>query len=66
MQKKNGERKRLVNPVRAGLVSDPKVYRYCGYAESVAGNFVTSSVPGVDSFEAWVVIEKFILISIKH
>ncbi|WP_168442266.1 transposase [Pontiella desulfatans] len=27
-----------LNPVRAGLVDDPRDYRYCGYAESVAGN----------------------------
>lgn len=27
-----------LNPVRAGLVSDPKDYRFCGYAEAVAGN----------------------------
>ncbi|NCC53838.1 MAG: chemotaxis protein CheW, partial [Spartobacteria bacterium] len=27
-----------LNPVRAGLVSDPKAYRYCGYAEAVAGS----------------------------
>jgi putative transposase len=26
-----------LNPVRAGLVSDPKDYRHCGYAEAVAG-----------------------------
>jgi putative transposase len=26
-----------LNPVRAGLVEDPKDYRYCGYAEAVAG-----------------------------
>ena len=26
-----------LNPVRAGLVSDPKDYRFCGYAEAVAG-----------------------------
>jgi REP element-mobilizing transposase RayT len=25
-----------LNPVRAGLVEDPKDYRYCGYAEAVA------------------------------
>jgi REP element-mobilizing transposase RayT len=25
-----------LNPVRAGLVDDPKDYRYCGYAEAVA------------------------------
>ena len=29
-----------LNPVRAGLVDDPKDYRYCGYAESVAGSVV--------------------------
>ncbi len=27
-----------LNPVRAGIVKDPKAYRYCGYGESVAGN----------------------------
>lgn len=27
-----------LNPVRAGLVADPKDYRWCGYAEAVAGN----------------------------
>jgi len=27
-----------LNPVRAGLVQDPKDYRFCGYAEAVAGN----------------------------
>ena len=26
-----------LNPVRAGLCEDPKEYRYCGYAEAVAG-----------------------------
>jgi REP element-mobilizing transposase RayT len=26
-----------LNPVRAGLVQDPKDYRFCGYAEAVAG-----------------------------
>jgi putative transposase len=26
-----------LNPVRAGLVADPKEYRWCGYAEAVAG-----------------------------
>ena len=25
------------NPVRAGLVSDPKDYRWCGYGEAIAG-----------------------------
>ena len=27
-----------LNPMRAGLVADPKDYRFCGYAEAVAGN----------------------------
>lgn len=27
-----------LNSVRAGLVTDPKDYRYCGYAEAVVGN----------------------------
>jgi putative transposase len=27
-----------LNPVRAGLVPDPKAYRWCGYGEAVAGN----------------------------
>lgn len=27
-----------LNPVRAGLVSDPKDYRFCGYAEAVSGS----------------------------
>jgi hypothetical protein len=25
-----------LNPVRAGIVEDPKDYRFCGYAEAVA------------------------------
>ncbi len=27
-----------LNPVRAGLVDDPKEYRFCGYAAALAGN----------------------------
>jgi hypothetical protein len=27
-----------LNPIRAGLVEDPKDYRYCGYSEAVAGS----------------------------
>lgn len=27
-----------LNPVRAGLVTDPKDYRFCGYAHALAGN----------------------------
>ena len=29
-----------LNPVRAGLVKDPKDYRFCGYGEAVAGSAV--------------------------
>lgn len=29
-----------LNPVRAGLVQDPKDYRFCGYAAALAGNQV--------------------------
>ena len=29
-----------LNPVRAGLVQDPKDYRWCGYAEAMGGNAV--------------------------
>jgi len=34
-----------LNPVRAGIVEDPKDYRFCGYAEAVAGN--QSAVDGL-------------------
>ncbi len=27
-----------LNPVRAGLVNDPKDYRWCGYAEALGGS----------------------------
>lgn len=40
-----------LNPVRAGLVEDPKDYRFCGYAEAVVGN--VSAQRGIsDLFEA--------------
>lgn len=32
-----------LNPVRAGLVEDPKDYRWCGYAEAVAGRTIARS-----------------------
>lgn len=35
-----------LNPVRAGLVSDPKDYRFCGYAEAVAGS--RESIAGLE------------------
>jgi REP element-mobilizing transposase RayT len=39
-----------LNPVRAGLVQDPKDYRWCGYAEAVAGR--ESARAGLASFHA--------------
>ena len=38
-----------LNPVRAGLVDDPKDYRFCGYAEAVAG----SVLAGVGLLTVW-------------
>jgi REP element-mobilizing transposase RayT len=32
-----------LNPVRAGLVEDPRDYRFCGYAEAVAGGAAARS-----------------------
>ena len=32
-----------LNAVRAGIVGDPKEYRWCGYAEAVAGNVAMQS-----------------------
>jgi len=37
-----------LNPVRAGLVSDPKDYRFCGYSAALTGNLVVRS--GLMSF----------------
>ena len=36
-----------LNPVRAGIVSDPKDYRWCGYAEAVAGGRLAREGLGV-------------------
>jgi REP element-mobilizing transposase RayT len=49
-----------LNPVRAGLVQDPKDYRFCNYAEAVAGRtealrglkFVTAGLYEVSAKEA--------------
>ena len=49
-----------LNPVRAGIVQDPKDYRFCGYAEAVAGRgdavrgltFVTSGLYDIAAVEA--------------
>ncbi|MGZ0656872.1 transposase [Coraliomargarita sp. W4R72] len=49
-----------LNPVRAGLVKDPKDYRFCGYAEAVSGQkdakrslkFITSGLYPISDTEA--------------
>jgi REP element-mobilizing transposase RayT len=49
-----------LNPVRAGVVQDPKDYRFCGYAEAVAGKkeavealkFMTGGLNSFSSKEA--------------
>jgi len=40
-----------LNAVRAGLVKDPKEYRWCGYAEAVGGNNLARK--GLGSFYPW-------------
>jgi putative transposase len=42
-----------LNPVRAGLCNDPKEYRFCGYAEAVAGSKAARA--GIEAVcgEAW-------------
>ena len=43
-----------LNSVRAGLVKDPKEYRFCGYAEAVAGNGqMRSSLAAVTELDHW-------------
>lgn len=43
-----------LNPVRAGLVADPKDYRWCGYAEAVAGGkLARRSVKGFVRGSTW-------------
>lgn len=46
-----------LNAVRAGLVSDPKDYRFCGYAEAVAGQLKAQqglrTVLGGDALPDW-------------
>lgn len=43
-----------LNPVRAGLCQDPKDYRFCGYAEAVAGgNAAREGLRGVVSGPNW-------------
>ncbi|MDR1011106.1 MAG: transposase [Opitutaceae bacterium] len=46
-----------LNPVRAGIVDDPKDYRFCGYAEAVAGKRAAQSgitaVVGDENNQTW-------------
>ncbi|MDR1190944.1 MAG: transposase [Verrucomicrobiales bacterium] len=43
-----------LNPVRAGLTQDPKDYRFCGYAEAVAGNAkLRVSLAGILELTDW-------------
>jgi hypothetical protein len=46
-----------LNPVRAGLVDDPKDYRFCGYSEAVAGRKIAQAglihVIGEDDARIW-------------
>jgi putative transposase len=43
-----------LNAVRAGLVEDPKDYRFCGYGEAVAGNALArTGLALVDSGRPW-------------
>jgi len=49
-----------LNPVRAGLVEDPKDYRFCGYSEAIAGRrdavrslkFLTAGLYSISAEEA--------------
>lgn len=43
-----------LNGVRAGLVADPKDYRFCGYAEAVAGSVAArEGIRGATGGRAW-------------
>ena len=43
-----------LNAVRAGLVMDPKDYRFCGYSEAVAGNVrAQQGIASVGNFKIW-------------
>lgn len=43
-----------LNSVRAGLTSDPKDYRFCGYAEAVAGNpLAQRGIQGITGGRDW-------------
>jgi REP element-mobilizing transposase RayT len=43
-----------LNPIRAGLVEDPKDYRFCGYAAALAGNAILrQGLSGFLGQESW-------------
>lgn len=47
-----------LNAVRAGLVDDPKDYRFCGYAEAVVGNeFARNGLSSVVEGSAWSTVQ---------
>ncbi|MDR1011313.1 MAG: transposase [Opitutaceae bacterium] len=52
-----------LNPVRAGLVDDPKDYRFCGYSEAVAGRKIAQSglvhVIGEDDARTWQAAQEY-------
>jgi hypothetical protein len=52
-----------LNPVRAGLVDDPKDYRFCGYSEAVAGRKIARMgiihVIGEDDARTWQAAQEY-------
>ena len=43
-----------LNAVRAGMTSDPKDYRFCGYAEAIAGNpLAQRGIQGITGSHDW-------------
>jgi hypothetical protein len=52
-----------LNPVRAGLVDDPKDYRFCGYSEAVAGRRIARAgiihVIGEDDARTWQAAQEY-------
>jgi len=48
-----------LNPVRAGLVQDPKEYRWCGYAEAVAGSAkAQQGLASIQRTRDWAVVSR--------
>jgi REP element-mobilizing transposase RayT len=52
-----------LNPVRAGLVDDPKDYRFCGYSEAVAGRKIARAgiihIIGEDDARTWQAAQEY-------